>query len=190
VAEASTLRLQPLLMSVITASQDRCKCTWSGAGEKPLRNNRYETFLNKAKKGELVWTKGQTQLYLDLAVWRSCVAQDLDCLEQFVASLDFLVTIAWKLPRTVLALRRIMYHFPDVLEDNVKYQSQLLDIVKKAIVKDEELAGIETKPIPLYRERNKKRDTGIKRPSVFLMIGVITVGVVVAMTIPRKIRRI
>jgi 3'-5' exonuclease/HRDC domain len=133
---AAQLRLQPLLMSCLSVSQERCRDLWSSKSEPYLTNELFVALVKRAKRGEVEWTASNTELYSALFQWRSAVAEEVECLPGFVASLDFLVAVAWKRPTTESGLRRISYQLPAVLEDSDEYVSQLLDLVLRKTMQD------------------------------------------------------
>jgi hypothetical protein len=132
VAPAETLRMHPLLMRVITASQERCLSLWSPPKQR-------DAFLEKSlldlwfyqQRVRADWDDSNARLYLELAEWRAGVAAELGCSEEFVADLDFLVLVAWRQPVSVWALRRVSWELPDVLADFDRHRDALLAIVRK-----------------------------------------------------------
>lgn len=126
---ASQLRLQPLLMSCLSISQERCRDLWSHKAEPHLNNELLVSLTKRAKRGEVNWSTYNTELYDALYQWRNQVAHQMECLPGFVAPLDFLVAVAWKCPTTEAGLRRIKYQLPTVLESNRECLSDLLDIL-------------------------------------------------------------
>lgn len=134
VAGVSILRLQDKLLRVLSQSQHRCKALWYGGTESHMKNALFESLISRASKGEIQWTSFQTKLYDDLVKWRSKVAsQELQCLVDFLASLDFLAAVAWKRPRSVEAMRRISYRLPSALEDNHDYVRHIIDLVNESL---------------------------------------------------------
>jgi ribonuclease D len=132
VAPAETLRMHPLLMRVITCSQERCLSLWSPPKQRDalLEKSLLDLwFYQQRVRAE--WDDSNARLYLELAEWRAGVAAELGCSEEFVADLDFLVLVAWRKPGSLWALRRVSWELPDVLADFDRHRDALLAIVRK-----------------------------------------------------------
>jgi len=138
--EAKDLRLQLDLMKVLSCSQERCRSWWSNKDEPPLKNTVFLALQKRADRGKLdSWTPAHKELYLELARWRDLVAEKEACLPGFVSSLDFLVHVALRCPTREAGLRRITLFLPQLLEQQIDYRTELLDVVKSSgIAKEEE----------------------------------------------------
>lgn len=126
---AAELRLHPVLMRVISTSQERCRTLWKSNREQHRNNALFQSILKRAKRNYVMWDPSSTDLYDELVAWRERVAYDLECLPGFVAPLDFLVAVAWKRPATKHGLLRINTRLPPVLEQYPAHLNQLLDVV-------------------------------------------------------------
>ncbi|KAI2510257.1 3'-5' exonuclease [Fragilaria crotonensis] len=127
---AKELRMQPALMRAISASQQQCLFLWTGRNESLSKCARYGQLMKQAENAEVWWKSSQGKLLEDLIAWRTEVAAKEECLEGMVCSLDLLVSIATKTPTSEMALRRIQYHLPELLEE-VQYREEMLAIVKR-----------------------------------------------------------
>ena len=157
---AAELRLQPILMSVISTSQERCRNLWKGDLE-PHRNNvLFQSILKRAKHNNqtIKWESSSTDLFDLLAAWREDVAEQLECLPGFVAPLDFLVAVAWKRPTTEHGLRRINWQLPPVLDQFPEYRQQLLDRVLEFSLSDG--SSSPTATVAFYSNLNLAADFG------------------------------
>jgi ribonuclease D len=197
---AAHLRLQPLLMSCLSVSQERCRDLWSSTAEPYLANELFVALVKRAKRGEVDWTASNTELYSALFQWRSAVAEEMECLPGFVVPLDFLVAVAWKRPTTESGLRRISYQLPAVLEESDEYMSQLLDLVLGKTMQDgvsiatgnvhyySNLHGRERYDIPAQLPQRGSIDRAIVEDLAFKMCiaGTIGFGIVAAIIDARR----
>lgn len=151
VAEAHVLRLQPRLMTVLSRSQESSRKLWSGGEEPPLKVKLLESLIKRAAKQEVDWTETQTQFYLSLVKWRARVAREVGCLPSFVAPLDFFVQVAWRLPESTTALRRLSFDLPELLEEEERYQHILLSHV--SILIDSRAVTCTARPLYLFADR-------------------------------------
>ena len=133
---AADLRLQPVLMRVVSISQERCRALWKASQQQHRNNARFQSLIKRAKRQFVTWEPSSTDLYDELCHWRARVAEELECLPGFVAPLDFLVAVAWKRPTTAHGLRRISTRLPAVLEQYPKYCDQLLERVLRCVLEN------------------------------------------------------
>ena len=193
--DATILRRQSDLMSVITTSQHRCNAIWTGRKEDPLQNGLFQLLTSKAKHGEMRWSEYQTSLYHQLVDWRSGLAQRLGCLDGFIVPLDFLVHVAWKMPHSILILKRICYVLPGVLEDYEEYQHEIIQIVNEARARHKKLSRISAAPVRLYSERTSAKNppqdckASPPRSADWFSAGVIATTVVVIVLVVQWRRR-
>lgn len=197
---AAQLRLQPLLMSCLSVSQERCRDLWSAQGEPLCENHLFLSLVKRSKRREVNWTPACTELYNELYKWRKEVAAELECLPGFIASLDFLVCVAWKRPMTEFGLRRIANRLPVLLEECSEYRGQIVDIVLRRTLEDGE--GIVTATVYNYSslnlpddDENKTRSLCLPSPVEFsyedlalklFVAGTICLGVVAALFDARR----
>jgi hypothetical protein len=118
-------------MRTLWLSQEGCRDFWSTAAEPHLRNDTFLDLQRRFLKNEITWDPANTKLFDELSKWREELGQELECLPGFTVSLDYLAIVAWKMPMTELALRRIRYDLPHVLEHNEKYRNQVLNVVAR-----------------------------------------------------------
>ena len=151
---AADLRLQPVLMKVVSISQERSRTLWNSSKEQHRNNALFQSIIKRAERRRVVWEDSSTDLYDELCQWRQSVAEELECLPGFVAPLDFLVAVAWKRPTTELGLRRINTRLPSVLEQYPKYREQLLDRVLRCSLKN---GGVAAGNVVFYSQLNIDR---------------------------------
>ena len=154
------LRLQPVLMRVITTSQERCRNLWKADREPHRDNALFQSILKRSKHHHntfIAWEPSSTDLYDLLAAWREDVATQLECLPGFVAPLDFLVAVAWKRPTTEHGLRRINTRLTPALDQHSEYRDQLLDRVLQFALRD---GGSRTATVALFSNLNLPTDGG------------------------------
>lgn len=139
-ATAAALRLQPSLMGVLSISQLRCIDLWSSRIEPCEKNGFLLTLARRSRSGTISppFSEVSYELYLVLARWRDSVALRLECLPGFVASLDFLVQIAWQRPLSEEALRRVTYFLPPVLAERPEFVEELLNLINNSFVENKE----------------------------------------------------
>ena len=132
-ASAALLRMQPNLMKVISRSQERCRDLWSGRTEPFLTHPMYINILHRARRDEVEWTPEHLKLYEELVVWRKCIAEEREILPGFVAPLTFLIPVALQRPVSEMALRRVSFHFPELVEEDQSCRDSLLEVVKQSV---------------------------------------------------------
>lgn len=197
---AAKLRLQPLLMSCLSLSQERCRDLWSTHNEPHLKNDLFVSLVKRTKRREVTWTPSNTELYDELYHWRNLVAEEMECLPGFVAPLDFLVSVAWKRPTTEAGMRRITNQLPALLEESEEHRSWLLDLVLRKTLEDGD--GVATATVYFYsslnlpsEEKIVKRDLGISSVEDFsyegfalklFVAGTIAFGVIAALLDARR----
>jgi HRDC domain len=91
--------------------------------------------VKMAENGDIEWRASHAKLLEDLMAWRTKVTAKEECLEGMVCSLDLLVSIAAKRPSSEMALRRIQYHLPELLEEK-EHRDEMLSIVMASIALD------------------------------------------------------
>ena len=133
VADADSLREHPRLMETLTLSQKSCKAFFTLKKEPHAQNTLFISLLQRAAKNQGDWGNDNTMLYARLASWRADAAARLDCLPGFVASLEFLAGVAWKLPQSMDGLKLISSDLPDALVDNEYLCDEILAIVKDCV---------------------------------------------------------
>jgi len=136
---ASEFPCHHYLMKAISISQKRCLKLWTGDEEELImRNPSLLSMIKQAanQKGHgKYWTDSNTKLYEKLAEWRRVVAQKEKVHASEVCPLDFLVHVAFKLPKDRWELRRFSYLLPMLLEDeNLPYCNQLCELVASSDV--------------------------------------------------------
>ena len=130
--KAQDLRMNPSLMRVTTKSLYHCIGFWNLKSEPPLKDSQYIAILKRCKKEGTEFSSAQVKLYKTLASWRDGIAKKEKCLATFVCPLGFLALVSYKRPTSELALRRLTYFLPGILEDERKYVEELLEIVNRS----------------------------------------------------------
>ena len=137
---AKDLRMNLNLMSVITKSQQACLSLWNDKNESPMKNYTLISILQRSSLGEIKWDNSNMTLYCKLVVWRDEIAKNEGILPGMVCSLDLLVKIALKRPKTVDQLHCLSYFLPGLLNvPGLKCVEQMLSIVEEA----NETSGLE-----------------------------------------------
>lgn len=131
--EADELRMQVLLMRVISISQERCLRAWKEQSEPFMQNPHFMSLIHRARRGEVHWSVSRTRLYCNLVNWRNQLALELECLPAFVIPSDFLVCVALRRPLSSEALRRISLSLPVLLRDHDEYMEQLFSTVRDSM---------------------------------------------------------
>jgi ribonuclease D len=126
---SADLRLHPTLMRCISLSQERCRDIWKGKSENYFQNELFLDLMKRGKRKQVDWSDWNEDLLKLLYRWREQVAEDMECLPDFVMPINLLISIAWKRPCTVYSLRRIQYNLPVLLKENETYVNQMLDII-------------------------------------------------------------
>ena len=133
IASVALLRMQPNLMKVISLSQERCRDLWSGRPEPFLTHSIYIQILHRARRGELAWTPAHLKLYEQLMEWRKRIADEREILPGFVAPVDFLIHVALQCPVSYMALQRVSFRLPELVEEDPSCRESLLDVIRKTI---------------------------------------------------------
>lgn len=130
VISASEFPCYHSLMKAISTSNRRCLKLWAGDDNEPvLQNPSLLSVIKQAAKGTgNEWSNANMQLYRSLAKWRADVARKEYLSMAEVCSLDFLVHVAYKLPRSQCELRRYSYVLPPLIEDET-HCKDLVDLV-------------------------------------------------------------
>ncbi|KAL3772415.1 hypothetical protein ACHAWU_005592 [Discostella pseudostelligera] len=131
---ASELPCYHYLMKAISISQKRCLKLWSGDEEEPiLQNQSFISMMKQAASGTghgKYWSDDHMQLYRQLAEWRVTVAQREFSSAPELCTLDFLVFVAYKTPKSRSEMRRYSYVLPKCLEDEtLPYFYELREMV-------------------------------------------------------------
>jgi ribonuclease D len=163
---SADLRLHPTLMRCLSVSQERCRDLWKGKPEKYFQNEMFLDLMKRGKRKQVDWSECNEDLLKLLYRWREEVAEDMECLPDFVMPLDLLISVAWKRPCTVYSLRRIQYNPPVLLQENKIYFNRMLNIVAQ---KTFENVGMATAEIYLRTNLNINESRNISdRKSSFL----------------------
>mmetsp|Transcript_8854 Transcript_8854/g.21500 ORF Transcript_8854/g.21500 Transcript_8854/m.21500 type:complete len:805 (+) Transcript_8854:84-2498(+) len=122
------------LMKAISMSQKRCLKLWTGDEDEIILKN--PTLLSMIKQAATQrghgkhWSDAHTKLYERLAYWRVDTARKEFNSVSEVCSLDFLVNVAFKLPKNRVEMRRYSYRLPALLDDeNLPYCNELCGLV-------------------------------------------------------------
>ncbi|KAL7432403.1 hypothetical protein ACHAXH_007694 [Discostella pseudostelligera] len=131
---ASELPCYHYLMKSISISQKRCLKLWSGDEEEPiLQNQSFISMMKQAASGTghgKHWSDEHMQLYRQLAEWRVTIAQREFSSAPELCTLDFLVYVAYKTPKSRSEMRRYSYVLPKFLEvETLPYFKELRDMV-------------------------------------------------------------
>lgn len=189
---AKELRMQPILMQTISASQQQCLGLWTVRSETLSKSNFYGLLIKQAQNGEIEWTNSHGNLLEALMEWRTRIAAKEECLEGLVCSLDFLISFAVKRPCNETALRRIKYYLPEVLEDPM-YRDEMLSIVRLSLARD----GIreEVVDIPSYSSSTNRginvpgAASGPRWTKLLMIASAAAVVLVVGFVIVRRVKR-
>jgi len=134
---ARELRMHAGLMRAIGLSQEACLRLWKDPREHATKNDAFIAILKRSAYGTAYWDDGHTALYVQLARWRENVARREGTYPGAVCSLDLLVSVCRQKPTLYLALRKIDYFLPALLDDEERgYSAELLSIVQSSIVEN------------------------------------------------------
>lgn len=147
---AKDLRMSPGLMRVLSKSQENCLKFWNSNPGSPLRNKRFVSLATKK-----AFTDAQLKLYHELAAWRVEVSKEMETLPGKICSLDFLSRVAFHRPLTENGLLRIQYDLPPCMQNNKKYKTVIISLVKDSLDEDDLVA--EEESFPTFEEFKKRQ---------------------------------
>ena len=135
--DVPTLRMQVPLMRTVSLCHQRCLQFWKSNPEPHMQNMHLTSLIHRARRREVNFTVSRTQLYSSLVDWRNQVADEMECLPAFVASLDFLLSLALKRPQNDAGLRRISFHLPPFLEEHRSYRKEVFSVIRASFEEEE-----------------------------------------------------
>jgi ribonuclease D len=192
IVSASELRYQPLLMTCISLSQERCLKLYSkDPREESFR--KHDLFVSLTRESGDSGTSvvaPSPELLQELVDWRNRWAEELECCPSFLVPLDFLIYVAWKRPLTEAGLRWISQELPSWLKDSVEGRQSLLTAVLQYRLKEDPMP-ISTSTIYYYSNILKEYDPRCtdegtekwisdERIITAIVAGSLTVGILVA----------
>lgn len=173
------------VMKAVSISQKRCLKVWAGkeegGNESILRNQSFISMIkqsanNKENQSEKCnWTDKNTKLYIQLADWRTTVAEREGIDVNDVCSLDLLCWVSYKIPSNRSELRRYEYILPAPIEDkNMPYFDEMIEIISTM-----NMTQVTTKAV-FYSIREKVKEgmdsiLGKKERKVFIATTVLCV---------------
>jgi 3'-5' exonuclease len=159
VISAAELRYQPLLMTCISLSQERClKLSSKDPREESFW--KHDLFLSLTREPVESGTSvgaPSAELLQELVHWRNGWAEELECFPSFLVPLDFLIYVAWKRPLTEAGLRWISQELPPWLKESVEGRQSLLTAVLQYRLKNGSMP-ISTATICYYSNMKREPD--------------------------------
>ncbi|KAL7482301.1 hypothetical protein ACHAW6_007972 [Cyclotella cf. meneghiniana] len=162
------------LMQAMKISNKRCLRLWTDDNDESIaKHPALLSMIEQAGTGKgqgRFWSDAHHKLYFKLAEWRQQVAEREEVDEFDLCSLDFLVYVAYSLPRDKNEMRRFSYFLPDFLEnENLPYCQELCQLVATseafALQKEPPLLGMERFGVVFYKyidPREKQKKTTLK----------------------------
>eukprot|EP00804_Cyclotella_cryptica_P012694 CCRYP_016280-RE/>CCRYP_016280-RE protein AED:0.41 eAED:0.41 QI:0/0/0/1/0/0/4/0/690 len=162
------------LMQAIKISNKRCLRLWTDDNEESLsKHPALLLMIEQASIGKghgRFWSNAHHELYFKLAEWRQDVAERENLDEFDLCSLDFLVYVAYSLPRDKNEMRRFSYFLPEFLEnEKLPYCHELCQLVATSeaygLQKEPPLSEMDRFGVVFYKysdPRNERKKTLLK----------------------------
>ena len=136
---AQQLRMNLMLMRVISKSQNHCLKFWKVVKPESLLESKiFLSLVAQHRKDGNEWSNNQVDLCSKLIFWREDVARKEECLPEIVCNIDFLIKVVVVRPVNEFGLRRIRYDIPQILimYKDKRYMHAILQLVKQSRCED------------------------------------------------------